>query len=72
PRDVKFINISSKPQEKIISEINNINAESKVKTGDKNFYKYLIVLSEEDLADSGGLELKYSYKPDAGLIFILK
>ncbi|MCL6088203.1 MAG: hypothetical protein M1475_07300, partial [Actinobacteria bacterium] len=42
PRDVKFINISSKPQEKIISEINNINAESKVKTGDKNFYKYLI------------------------------
>ena len=71
PRDIKFINISSKPQEKIINEIYNINTESEVKTTGKNPYKYLIILSKEDLTDSKGLELKYSYKPDAGFIFML-
>ncbi|MCE5330335.1 hypothetical protein LLG07_08415 [bacterium] len=71
PRDLKFINISGIPQEKIINEIYNLSADAKVETPDKNSYKYIIVLSEKDLTDSKGLDLKYSYKPDAGLIFVL-
>lgn len=72
PRDVKFINISAVSQEKITHEIHNMNLEA-AKVKDKNPYKYLIVLSKEDLSDIGkDLKLRFSYKPDAGLIYEIK
>jgi len=57
--------------EKIINEICSINKDSKTEISEKNSYNYLIVLSDEDLVNRQGLELKFSYKPDAGLIFKL-
>ena len=70
PRDVKFINISQSNPEKINNEILNINSDPK--NQDKNSYKYVIALSAEDVKNNDALILKYSYKPDAGLIYTLK
>ena len=70
PRDVKFINISQNTTNKINNEIIRINSEAKNK--DKNSYKYIIALSDEDVQNKDALILKYSYKPDAGLIYTLK
>jgi len=70
PRDIKFVNISKITQKKIISEISGINLETKIQK--KNSYEYVIALSQEDIKDNNILELKYTYKPDAGLIFKIK
>jgi hypothetical protein len=70
PRDVKFINISQSTAEKINNEVSGINSEAK--NQDKNSYKYIIALSLEDVKNNNYLALKYSYKPDAGLIYTMK
>ncbi|MHB1377382.1 MAG: hypothetical protein ACYCXB_08175 [Candidatus Humimicrobiaceae bacterium] len=69
PRDIKFINISQSTTEKIAGEISMINSEAS--SQNKN-YKYLIALSDEDIKDDKILKLQYSYRTDAGLIFIIK
>ncbi|MHB8280837.1 MAG: hypothetical protein ACYDIA_24820, partial [Candidatus Humimicrobiaceae bacterium] len=69
PRDIKFINISKSSPEKIAGEISRINSEAAKQN--KN-YKYLIALSDEDIKDDKILKLQYSYRTDAGLIFIIK
>ena len=69
PRDIKFINISQSTTEKIAEEISMINSEAS--SQNKN-YKYLIALSDEDIKDDKILKLQYSYRTDAGLIFIIK
>lgn len=69
PRDIKFINISKSSPEKIAGEISKINSEAARQN--KN-YKYLIALSDEDIKDDKILKLQYSYRTDAGLIFIIK
>jgi hypothetical protein len=70
PRDIKFINISQSDTEKINSEVLSINLETR--NQNKNSYKYIIALSLEDVKNNDALSLKYSYKPDAGLIYTLK
>ena len=70
PRDIKFINISQSTTEKINSEVLSIN--SGAENQDKNSYKYIIALSLEDVKNNDALALKYSYKPDAGLIYTLR
>ena len=70
PRDVKFINISQSTEQKINREISSINSEPK--NQNKNSYNYIIALSVEDVKNSDALDLKYSYRPDAGLIYTLK
>lgn len=70
PRDVKFINISQSTPQKINNEILSINLGAK--NQEKNSYKYIIALSFDDVKNGDALALKYSYKPDAGLIYTLK
>ena len=69
PRDIKFINISQSTTEKIAGEISRINSEAS--SQNKN-YKYLIALSDEDIKDDKILKFQYSYRTNAGLIYMLK
>jgi len=69
PRDIKFINISQSSQEKTADEISGINSEA---ASEGRNYKYLVVLSGEDIKAGETLKLQYSYRPDAGLIFAIK
>jgi len=63
PRDIKFINVSSKSYEDINSEIEAINSSR------DNSYNYLVVLSEDDAASAFRFELLARYRTTGGFIY---
>lgn len=65
PRDLKFLNVSNKSSKQIISDIEKINLDS------KNKYKYIVILSKEDILQSHELTFIDKYKQTGGYIFKL-
>jgi len=65
PRDLKFLNVSNKNSKQIISDIEKINLDS------KNKYKYIVILSKEDILQFPELTFVDKYRQTGGYIFKL-
>lgn len=63
PRDIKFINISSRTFDEINAEIENINEAS------EDAYEYLIALSEDDSHSVSRFELLARYRTTGGFVY---
>ncbi|MCL5071733.1 MAG: hypothetical protein M1308_12695 [Actinobacteria bacterium] len=69
PKDIRYINVSDKNDRQILSEIKEIN-----KTGKNNKfnYKYIVILSAEDIPQSEDLELIDKYRDNGGFLYKLE
>jgi hypothetical protein len=69
PKDVKYINVSKKNDQRILSEIKEIN-----RTGKNNnqSYRYIVIISKEDIFQSADLELIYKYRENGGFLYKLR
>ncbi|MCL4377026.1 MAG: hypothetical protein M1409_01390 [Actinobacteria bacterium] len=65
PRDLKFINISGKDPGTVSAEIKDINNKNSGK------YRYVIILSSEDISGTEQLELIDKYRQNGGFIYWL-
>jgi len=66
PRDLKFLSVSNKSSKQIISDIEKINLDS------KNKYKYIVILSKEDILQSSELTFIDKYRQTGGYLFKLE
>jgi hypothetical protein len=69
PKDIKYIDVSKKNDQQILDEIKEINQTGK---NSKFNYKYIVILSNEDLPQTAGLELIDKYRENGGFLYRLK
>jgi hypothetical protein len=69
PKDIKYIDVSDKGDQQILSEIKEINQAGK---NNKSNYKYIVIISKEDIPQIEDLELIDKYKENGGFLYKLR
>ncbi|MBE3089389.1 MAG: hypothetical protein IMZ41_03805 [Actinobacteria bacterium] len=69
PKDIKYIDVSKKNDQQILSEIKKINQAGK---NNKFNYKYIVIISKEDILQIEDLELIDKYKENGGFLYKLR
>lgn len=69
PKDIKYINVSEKNDQQISSEIKEINQAGKNNNLD---YRYIVIISKEDILQSEDMELIYKYRENGGYLYKLR
>lgn len=69
PKDIKYIDVSKKNDQQILSEIKEINQAGK---NSKFNYKYIVILSNEDIPQVADLELIDKYRENGGFLYKLR
>jgi hypothetical protein len=69
PKDIKYIDVSNKNDQQILSEIRKINQAGK---NNKFNYKYIVIISKEDIPQIEDLELIDKYKENGGFLYKLR
>ena len=69
PKDIKYMDVSTKNDQQILIKIKEINQASK----NNNFsYKYIVIISKEDIPQTEDLELIDKYKENGGFLYRLR
>ena len=69
PKDIKYVDVSTKNDRQILSEIKEINQAGK---NNNLSYKYVVIISKKDIPQSADLELIDKYKENGGFLYKLK
>ncbi|MCG2789665.1 MAG: hypothetical protein L6405_06935 [Actinomycetia bacterium] len=69
PKDIKYVDVSKKNDQQILSEIRKINQAGK---NNKFNYKYIVILSHEDILQTEDLKLIDKYKENGGFLYKLR
>jgi len=69
PKDIKYIDVSKKDDKQILNEIKEVNQTGK----NTNLnYRYIVIISREDVFQSKDLELIDKYRENGGFLYKLK
>jgi hypothetical protein len=66
PKDIKYIDVSTKNDQQILSDIRKINQAGK---NNNLSYKYIVIISKEDIPQTADLELIDKYKENGGFLY---
>ena len=69
PKDIKYVDVSTKNDRQILSEIKEINQAGK---NNNLSYKYIVIISKEDIPQTADLELIDKYKENGGFLYRLR
>jgi hypothetical protein len=69
PKDIKYIDVSKKNDQQTLSEIKEINQAGK---NNNLSYKYIVIISKEDIPQIEDLELIDKYKENGGFLYRLR
>jgi hypothetical protein len=69
PKDIKYVDVSKKNDQQILSEIKEINQVGK---NNKFNYKYIVIISKEDIPQTVDWELIDKYKENGGFLYKLR
>jgi len=69
PKDIKYVDVSTKNDQQILSEIKEINQAGK---NNNLSYKYIVIISKEDIPQIADLELIDKYKENGGFLYRLR